>query len=83
MFLRKAFAFVLVVGSLTALAWVGGGFVAGGSSASAAYAYQYQYGVTICHHTGTASNPLVTITVSANALSTFLAQGDSVGACAR
>ena len=82
MFLRKAIASLLVMGSLTALAFLAGaGLTGGGSSASAAYAYQYQYGVTICHHTSSASNPSVTLTVSANALSAFLAQGDTVGAC--
>jgi hypothetical protein len=80
MFLRRAIASVVIAVPLAALAWLGGAWVAGGSSAAAAY--EYQYGVTICHHTGSASNPTVTITVSANALPAFLAQGDTSGACA-
>lgn len=37
--------------------------------------------VTICHHTGSASNPFVTITVSSNALPAHTAHGDTIGAC--
>ena len=37
--------------------------------------------VTICHHTGSGSNPFVTITVSVNALPAHLAHGDTIGAC--
>jgi hypothetical protein len=37
--------------------------------------------VTICHHTHSAKNPFVTITVSANALPAHLKHGDTVGAC--
>ena len=38
--------------------------------------------VTICHHTESKKNPTVTITVDANAVEAFLAQGDELGACA-
>ena len=34
--------------------------------------------VTICHQTGSSSNPVVVITVSANALAAHLAHGDSI-----
>jgi hypothetical protein len=37
--------------------------------------------VTLCHKTGSVSNPGVTITVSQNAEAAHLAHGDSVGAC--
>ena len=38
--------------------------------------------VTICHHTESKKNSTVTITVDANAVEAFLAQGDELGACA-
>ncbi len=37
--------------------------------------------VTLCHKTGSDSNPGVTITVSQNAVDAHLAHGDSLGAC--
>lgn len=37
--------------------------------------------VTICHRTGSESNPTVTIRVSVNALPAHLAHGDSIGPC--
>jgi hypothetical protein len=44
---------------------------------------QYQYKVTICHKTGSASNPGVTITVNANAVAAHVTKhGDTLGECA-
>jgi hypothetical protein len=45
-------------------------------------AAQYQYKVTICHQTGSDTNPAVTITVSAKAVSTHVNKhGDTLGPC--
>jgi len=38
--------------------------------------------VTICHHTGSKKNPVVTITVGAAAVDVHLDHGDELGACA-
>ena len=45
------------------------------------YGYGYAGQITICHHTGSAKNPGVTITVNANALPAHLAHGDTIGPC--
>jgi hypothetical protein len=45
-------------------------------------AAQYQYKVTICHNTGSASNPTVTLSVSASAVSAHVDRhGDTLGEC--
>jgi hypothetical protein len=70
--------------AVTALAGVACTAVVGLGYASAngpASAQQYQYKVTICHHTGSQSNPHRTITVSSRALPAHDRHGDTVGPC--
>ena len=68
-----------LVAALAAVVTVLAAVVGGGSPASAQYEYPEK--VTICHHTGTQTNPFVTIRVSRNALPAHLAHGDTLGPC--
>jgi hypothetical protein len=51
------------------------------SSDAAAQQYQYDKKQTICHHTGSRTNPTVTIVVSSNAVPAHLGHGDTLGPC--
>src|SRR5215472_17771848 len=74
---RYMAAGVLTVALLVPLAFYGGTGFAKNSSAA-----QYQYKLTICHHTGSAKHPMVTITVSNKAVQAHLSRHhDTLGAC--
>src|SRR5258708_27597745 len=72
---------VVTISMVVAVALAGLGFAAQNSPTAAKSPAKSQYGgkVTICHHTHSLKNPVLTFTVSASAYPADKAQGDTTG----
>jgi ABC-type sugar transport system substrate-binding protein len=79
----RRLARISIAGVLAALVTAAVVLIGGAASplGTAAVAAEYPKKVTICHRTGSSTNPSVTITVSRNALPAHLRHGDTIGAC--
>jgi ABC-type sugar transport system substrate-binding protein len=80
---KRRLARISIGGALAALVTAAAASVGGAVSplGTAAVAAEYPQKVTICHVTGSSTNPSVTITVSRNAVPAHLRHGDTLGAC--
>jgi hypothetical protein len=74
---------VVAVSLVLAVALAGMGFAASGGTKAANGPAASQYGgkITICHHTKSLKNPVVTIRISQSAWPAHKAHGDTLGPC--